>query len=84
MEVFDRIDSSIRQINSPQQALEWRPKTKLEQEAITRLTAVENRSALKIWYGQFPTINPTAEIFRQILERFIGEELPLKTSDTPI
>jgi hypothetical protein len=81
MDIFGRSDSSIRQIKSSEQAQAWRPETEIEQEAFSLLTSKENRVELKKWYLQISTINPLAEMFRQILERAINEKLPLGSGD---
>ncbi len=78
MEVFSCVDSSLRQFEYLQQLDSWHPATEKERAAFDALTAVENRAALKVWYSSFPSINPVADKFRHILERAIGEELPLK------
>ncbi len=75
--VFDGNESSLRQIRSEEQAREWRPNTEAEQKAFEELTSKENRELLKAWYLNITSINPTADRFRRILERAIGEEIPL-------
>ncbi|HEY3763391.1 MAG TPA: hypothetical protein VGN23_16720 [Verrucomicrobiae bacterium] len=45
---------------------------------ITRLlTSPELRGALKTWYLRHDKMNAAAEEFRHVLERLIGEKLPL-------
>ena len=56
----------------------WQPETSEEKEAFAALTSPENREALKKWYSQLPSINAGADAFHRILEKEIGEELPLK------
>ena len=57
----------------------WQPQTREEIEAFSQLTAPANRTALKVWYLKQFLINPVADAFRQILEKAINEELPLRT-----
>ena len=56
----------------------WQPTTPEEKEAFAELIAPANREALKEWYTRLHSINPGAEAFRRVLERAVGEELPLK------
>ena len=56
----------------------WQPGTNEEKKAFAELTSLENREALRKWYYQLHSINPGADVFRRILEKEIGEELPLK------
>ena len=55
----------------------WRPGTEEERRAFDQLTAPENRQALKAWYARYPSINPGAEALHRILEKAIGERLPI-------
>ncbi len=77
LDVFSRPDSSFRTVRSEEDVKEWQPQTDEEQKAFDALIAKENRGLLKAWYAQFPSINPTADAFRRILERAIGKKLPL-------
>jgi hypothetical protein len=56
----------------------WKPTTREEIQAFAQLTAPENRQAVKEWYSKSSAINPGAEAFRAILERAVGEKLPLR------
>jgi len=78
MEVFDSVDYSLRQFEYLGQFDTWQPMTQKEQKAFNALTAKENRDALKVWYSVLTSLNPVADQFRRILERAVGEELPLK------
>jgi hypothetical protein len=75
LDIFSRPDSSFRKVRSEEDVREWQPQSKLEREAFEALIADENRHQLKAWYAQFPSINPAAEAFRQILQKAIKEEL---------
>jgi hypothetical protein len=55
----------------------WRPGTEEEKEAFVALIAPENREALRKWYAQLSSINAMADALRKILEREIGEPLPI-------
>jgi hypothetical protein len=77
MAVFDTANSSLREIDLPGGPCEWRPRNDGEKAAFSALTNRENRQALKAWYAGIPSINPMADAFRKILERAIGDELPL-------
>lgn len=56
----------------------WKPGTKAEEEAFAALMAPENRRELRKWYsGYSSSIDPMAEALRRILEREIGEPLPI-------
>ena len=55
----------------------WQAETEDEKRAFAELTDLKNRVALKNWYLKLSSINPGAEVFRQILQRAINEELPL-------
>jgi len=77
MEVFDRIDSSLRRIETLEQAKQWLPNKNDEKSAFDALTSEENRMSLKAWYAGAHALNPRADLFRQILERAINEKLPL-------
>jgi hypothetical protein len=79
MEVFDRVDSSFRQVETFGQAGRWLPITDVERNAFAALVAPENRGALKTWYSSGSSLNPHADLFRRVLERAIGEDLPLAT-----
>lgn len=77
MSVFDRIDSTGRQIENEAEAFRWRPAEGMEKEAFDALIALENRPALKEWYASIPAINPHAELFRRVLERATSDCLPV-------
>jgi len=77
MDVFSRPDSSFRAVRSEEDVRGWQPQSQGEQEVFGELVAIENRKSLKMWYAQFPDLNPSADAFRRILERAIGEELPI-------
>ena len=76
LDVFSRPDSSFRKVRSEDDVRDWLPCTEDEREAFEALIALENRVALKNWYSQFESLNPTADAFRRVLERAAGEPLP--------
>jgi hypothetical protein len=48
-------------------------------ELFQRLTAMEMRTPLKRWYGEFNgDMNPTAKELHHLLENALGEKLPIK------
>jgi hypothetical protein len=55
----------------------WLPEGDEEKSSFAELTAPENRESLKQWYARREAINPGAEAFRRILERAVGEPLPV-------
>ena len=55
----------------------WKPGTAEEIEAFRKLTAFENRVALREWFSSVAAINEGAETFRQVLRKATGEKLPL-------
>ena len=77
IDVFTKPDSSWRKVRNEQNWSKRTPQTEEERRAFEALIAKENRELLKAWYAQFPSVNQTADSFRRILERAIGESLPL-------
>jgi inorganic triphosphatase YgiF len=77
MQIFDDVDSSLRLIETDEQAAQWQPGNEAEKKAFESLTADENRIALREWYRRGASINPHADRFRQILAKAIGEDLPV-------
>jgi hypothetical protein len=77
MEAFGWIDSSFRQVGTREEAERCVPGTEREKKEFAELAAMKNRSALKAWYAVGGPLNPHAELFRQVLERAIGEGLPI-------
>ena len=55
----------------------WKPDTDEERRAFASLVAPENREDLRKWYAQLTSINAMADALRHILEREIGEDLPI-------
>jgi plasmid stability protein len=54
----------------------WRPRSPQVREILRRLTAPENRAALRAWYVRAGRdINPDAARFRQYLADLTGEKL---------
>ena len=54
----------------------WQPRSSQVKEIISRLTAPENRAALRAWYIRAGRdINPSAAQFRDWLGKAIGERL---------
>jgi hypothetical protein len=78
MQVFDLWESSFREARRQGKIAEWRPQGTDEINAFEALIALENRAELKAWYSMYPSLNAGAESFRQVLERSIGEPLPIK------
>jgi hypothetical protein len=77
MSAFDKPNSSFLECYYRGDPSTWTPSTEEEKLAFSKLTAPENRHALKEWFSRSPAINPGAEAFKVILERAIGEKLPL-------
>jgi hypothetical protein len=78
MEVFSGLHASFRSAHCVDR--DWRPTTDAEKAAFVELVSLKNRSALKKWYEQCDSLNPTAEQFCRVLEAAIGEP-PLLESD---
>ena len=76
MEIFGRRDSTLRQIETDEQALAWTPATGKEYDAFMSLISINNRTALKRGYASTTSINPHADRFRRILEHATGDSLP--------
>ena len=54
----------------------WKPKSEQVRECINRLTAAENRIALRTWYRPLTgKMNSTADWLRRYLSNIIGEDL---------
>ncbi len=81
IDVFSRPDSSFRRVRSEEDVKEWRPETDRERIAFEGLIAEESRLSLKAWYSTLSSVNPTADAFRRILERAIGEKIPVGNSE---
>ena len=77
MSAFDKPNSSFLECYYRGDLSTWTPSTDEERVAFSKLTAPENRDALKQWFSRSSAINPGAEAFRVLLERAIGEQLPL-------
>lgn len=77
LEAFDRPEASFRAVATREQASRWIPSTANEREALATLTAEENRESLRAWYASATSLNPHANLLRQVLEDAIGETLPL-------
>jgi hypothetical protein len=77
MAIFDMVDSSLREIDLSDSRCEWHPRDDREKAAFNALTNRENRQALKAWYAGVLSISPLADAFRKILERAIGDDLPI-------
>lgn len=75
MAVFDRPDSSIREVPHGRRVTDWRPRVGIEQEAFAALLAPETRPFLEEWYQDAGEMNPAAQEFRRVLERALGEPL---------
>ncbi len=78
MSAFDKPDASFFECYYRGDLSTWTPRTEQEKLAFSKLTDPENREALKQWFSRSSAINPGAEAFRRILERAIGEKLPLQ------
>lgn len=78
MSAFDKPDASFFQCYYRGDLSSWTPSSEQEKLAFSKLTAPENREALKQWFSRSSAINPGAEALRGILESAIGEKLPLK------
>jgi hypothetical protein len=77
MSAFDKPNSSFLECFYRGDLSIWKPTTDEERRAFTQLTAPENREALKEWFSRSSSINPGAEALRRILERAIGDQLPV-------
>ena len=78
IDVFSKPDSTFRLVKTEQDVSRWQPHTEEEKQAFSKLIAKEHRELLKAWYAQFSQLDGTANIFRRILERAVGEVIPLK------
>jgi hypothetical protein len=76
--VFDDPRSSFFNCYYRGDVSSWQPTTLPEKEALAQLAHISNRAALKQWYSEVAAINPVAEVMRRFLEKYIGDELPLK------
>jgi hypothetical protein len=77
LSAFDKPTSSFLECYYRGDLSTWQPGTEEESRAFGQLTAPENREALKKWYARCPSINLGAEAFHRILEKAIGERLPI-------
>jgi len=59
----------------------WQPSTEAEKIAFAELTDLRNRDALKKWFADVSAVNPGAEALRKILEKAVGEDLPVGRQD---
>ena len=78
---FEKVDSSFFLCFFRGDLTTWKPETDEEKKAFASLTAPENREELRKWYSQLSSINTMADALRHILEREIGERLPIKTEE---
>jgi hypothetical protein len=77
MSAFDKPQSSFFLSHYRGDVSSWEPTTDEEKQALAELTAPENRESLREWYAQAPSINEGAKVFHDILEKIIGEKLPI-------
>ena len=76
---FEKVNSSFFNCYFRGDLATWKPGTDEEKEAFASLIAPENREDLRKWYAQLTSINAMADALRRILEREIGEHLPIAT-----
>ena len=81
MEILGGWDSSLRKVPFESLDQAWSPVIKAERDALAYLLSQTNRSELRAWYAQTPSLNPVARAFHQYLEERIGEPLPLMDID---
>ena len=77
IDVFTKPDSSFRSVRNEEDVRQWQPCNEEERKAFEALIAKENRALLKAWYARSTWVGGPPDLFRQILERAIGEEIPL-------
>ena len=77
IDVFTKPDSSFRSVRSEEDVRRWEPHNEEERQAFEALIAKENRELLKAWYARSTWVGGPPDLFRQILQKAIGEELPL-------
>jgi hypothetical protein len=81
------LPKEIQQVFALMDAYGWIKATegansKRAMEILTHLTSSELRGPLKSWYLRHSTLNPAADEFRRMLEKAIGEPLPLDNIQT--
>jgi hypothetical protein len=74
---FDKPSSSFFTCYFRADISTWKPETDEEKKAFATLIAPENREELRDWYARLASINAMADALRKILEREIGEPLPV-------
>jgi hypothetical protein len=86
MAIMTSLPEDLREICALLDAHHWfgladGPESPQMKEAFELLISSERRSALKKWYARLPVTEETENSLRRIIERAVGEKIPLENQE---